>query len=71
MTEAVDMQQMVLEVDREMCAKSFHYFFTDVLGFHYSHHHNEWVESLQQNRYYVVKASRDHGKSTLFMSYAL
>ena len=54
-----------------MSSKSFEYFFTDVLAYDYNAHHEQWVDRLNNNRYYVVKAARDHGKSTLFMSYAL
>lgn len=66
-----DMKEFVLEMDREMSKKSFHYFFTDVLGFLYNHHHESWKEGLEESQYYCVKASRDHGKSVFFMSYAL
>jgi len=54
-----------------MAAKSFQYFFVDILGFDFSHHHADWERGLNENRNYVVKASRDHGKSVFFMSYAL
>jgi len=64
-------ERLIQEMDREMSSKSFEFFFTDVLGFDYNHHHERWVEMLEKHRYYVVKAARDHGKSTLFMSYAL
>jgi len=66
-----DMNQFILEMDREMSAKSFRYFFTEILGFEYSYHHECWDKGLDSNRYYCVKASRDHGKSVFFMSYAL
>ncbi len=66
-----DMEQFVLEMDREMCKKSFRYFFVDVLGFMFSNHHESWDTGLDKNQYYCVKASRDHGKSVFFMSYAL
>jgi len=66
-----DMEQFVLEMDREMCKKSFRYFFVDVLGFMFSNHHESWDVGLDKNQYYCVKASRDHGKSVFFMSYAL
>ena len=65
------LRQLVHEMDWEMSRKSFRFFFETILGFHYSTHHEQWVEGLEKNRYYCVKASRDHGKSTLFMSYAL
>jgi len=58
-------------MDRKMSAKSFEYFFKEILGFDYSNHHRSWDEGLANNRYYCVKASRDHGKSVFFMSYAL
>ena len=64
-------QDLVLQIDREMSAKSFKYFFTEMLGFDYSHHHKSWEQGLNGNKYYCVKASRDHGKSVFFMSYAL
>ena len=66
-----DMNAFIQEMDSKMSAKSFKYFFTEILGFHYSHHHESWEEGLSEHRYYCVKASRDHGKSTLFMAYAL
>jgi len=66
-----DMNQFILEMDREMSAKSFRYFFTEILGYDYSFHHECWDKGLSDNRYYCVKASRDHGKSVFFMSYAL
>ena len=58
-------------MDIQMSKKSFEYFFTDILGFEFSHHHKDWLKGLNENRYYCVKASRDHGKSVFFMSYAL
>ena len=70
-----DMQQFINEMDRKMSEKSFKFFFSEVadLGYdvHYNHHHESWQDGLQKNRYYCVKASRDHGKSVFFMSYAL
>ena len=65
------MDAFILKVDREMAKKSFHYFFQDILGFLYNHHHDDWNKGLSESRYYCVKASRDHGKSVFFMSYAL
>jgi phage terminase large subunit-like protein len=64
-------KQLIIEMDGKMASRSFRFFFESILGFHYSHHHQLWDEGLTQNRYYCVKASRDHGKSTLFMAYAL
>ena len=69
MSENVD--SFVLEMDKEMCKKSFRYFFVDIMGFLYNHHHESWGKGLDENQYYCVKASRDHGKSVYFMSYAL
>tara|TARA_R100000353_G_scaffold10554_3_gene11649 strand:+ start:5661 stop:7148 length:1488 start_codon:yes stop_codon:yes gene_type:complete len=66
-----DMEEFIHEMDRQMSAKSFKYFFTEILGFDYSGHHESWDNGLASNRYYCVKASRDHGKSVFFMSYAL
>ena len=66
-----DTEQFILEMDREMCTKSFRYFFEEMLEFDYSKHHGQWEQGLNENRYYCVKASRDHGKSVFFMSYAL
>ena len=54
-----------------MSKKSFKYFFTEILEFEFSHHHESWLNGLNGNKYYCVKASRDHGKSVFFMSYAL
>ena len=66
-----DVNNLIKEMDRQMSAKSFKFFFTDILGFEYSDHHRSWESGLNENRYYCVKASRDHGKSVFFMSYAL
>jgi len=66
-----DIQAFINEMDAKMSAKSFQYFFENILGFDYSHHHECWDKGLEENRYYCVKASRDHGKSVFFMSYAL
>jgi len=63
--------ELVRDIDLQMCSKSFKYFFTDILGFDFSDHHEKWQKGLNENRYYCVKASRDHGKSVFFMSYAL
>jgi reverse gyrase len=66
-----DMEAFIHDMDRKMSAKSFEYFFKEILGFDYSGHHQSWDKGLADNRYYCVKASRDHGKSVFFMSYAL
>jgi len=66
-----DVEAFVLEMDREMSKKSFRYFFVDIMGMLYSGHHETWDKGLEGNQYYCVKASRDHGKSVFFMSYAL
>ena len=66
-----DMKSFIVEMDRKMAKKSFHYFFTECLNFLYNHHHKSWEEGLTEHSYYCVKASRDHGKSVFFMSYAL
>jgi len=66
-----DIGNLVHEMDLEMCKKSFRYFFTDILGFDFSDHHQQWEEGLKGNKWYCVKASRDHGKSVFFTSYAL
>jgi hypothetical protein len=58
-------------MDTEMSKKSFDYFFTEILDFEFSDHHKDWLKGLNGHRYYCVKASRDHGKSVFFMSYAL
>jgi hypothetical protein len=66
-----DVKQFVLDMDIEMSKKSFKYFFVDVLGFLYNDHHKHWDNGLTNHQFYCVKASRDHGKSVFFMSYAL
>ena len=71
MTKSEQMQQLVIEMDNKMSERSFQYFFETVLGFDYATHHKLWDKGLKENRYYCVKASRDHGKSVFFMSYAL
>ena len=63
--------EFIHQMDKEMSKKSFKFFFTDILGFLYNHHHEDWDEGLTESQYYCVKASRDHGKSVFFMSYAL
>ena len=65
------MDDFIIQMDREMCRKSFEYFFVDILGFLFSDHHQSWKDGLEESQYYCVKASRDHGKSVFFMSYAL
>ena len=69
--KSAEMQELVVEMDRKMSARSFQYFFETVLEFDYANHHGLWDKGLADNRYYCVKASRDHGKSVFFMSYAL
>ena len=66
-----DVNQLIRDMDIEMSKKSFAYFFTEILEFELSHHHEKWLKGLNENKYYCVKASRDHGKSVFFMSYAL
>lgn len=41
-----DMEEFILDMDRKMSAKSFEYFFRDILGFDYSRHHEAWDEGL-------------------------
>tara|TARA_R100001015_G_C4629822_1_gene190958 strand:+ start:374 stop:1864 length:1491 start_codon:yes stop_codon:yes gene_type:complete len=71
MNDNTPIADLVKQIDWEQSKKSFKYFFEDILGFDYSTHHGQWEKGLNENRFYCVKASRDHGKSTLFMSYAL
>lgn len=66
-----DMDEFILKMDSQMSAKSFKYFFTEILGFDYAGHHKDWDDGLTDHQYFCVKASRDHGKSVFFMSYAL
>ena len=66
-----NMQDFIDQMDFEMSKKSFEYFFMDILGFEMSWHHEEWKKGLDNHQYFCVKASRDHGKSVFFMSYAL
>jgi len=65
------MQAFIDQMDNEMSKKSFRYFFVDILGFDFSGHHGDWKQGLEESQYFCVKASRDHGKSVFFMSYAL
>lgn len=69
--EDEQMKQLIVEMDGKMSERSFKYFFETVLGFDYAEHHAKWDKGLEDSRYYCVKASRDHGKSVFFMSYAL
>jgi hypothetical protein len=71
MSEEEGLQGFIDQMDRKMSEKSFEYFFTEILGFDYSWHHIKWKEGLEESQYFCVKASRDHGKSVFFMSYAL
>ena len=71
MNDNTPIADLVKQIDWEQSKKSFKYFFEDILGFDYSTHHGQWEKGLNENRFYCLKASRDHGKSTLFMSYAL
>jgi len=66
-----DVNNLIHDMDTQMSKKSFAYFFTDILEFELSAHHEDWLKGLNEHRYYCVKASRDHGKSVFFMSYAL
>ena len=66
-----NMEEFILNMDREMAKKSFEYFFTELLEFMYNDHHKSWHDGLANHQYYCVKASRDHGKSVFFMPYAL
>ena len=66
-----NMEEFILNMDTEMSKKSFEYFFTEMLEFMYNDHHVSWHDGLANHQYYCVKASRDHGKSVFFMSYAL
>ena len=66
-----DVNNLIHDMDTQMSKKSFAYFFTDILEFELSDHHEDWLKGLNEHRYYCVKASRDHGKSVFFMSYAL
>ena len=36
------MSAFIVDMDKKMSEKSFKYFFTDVLGFEYSYHHQCW-----------------------------
>ena len=65
------MDDFIIQMDKEMCRKSFEYFFVDILGFLFNTHHESWKNGLEESQYYCVKASRDHGKSVFFMTYAL
>jgi len=71
MKKSQQMEDLVKEMDNKMSERSFQYFFETVLGFDYAEHHKRWSQGLNESRYYCVKASRDHGKSVFFMSYAL
>ena len=55
------MNEFIIQMDKEMCRKSFEYFFVDILGFMFSNHHESWKSGLEESQYYCVKASRDHG----------
>lgn len=65
------MKELVIEMDTKMSKRSFKYFFETVLGFDFADHHESWCRGLEESKYYCVKASRDHGKSVFFMTYAL
>jgi hypothetical protein len=66
-----DTDEFILDMDRQMCIKSFRYFFEDILEFNYSDHHGKWEKGLSESNRYCVKAGRGHGKSVFFMCYAL
>jgi len=46
-----------------MSKTSFPYFFTHVLGYDYTHFHEEWLETMKSTDRTVIICSRDHGKS--------
>ena len=64
-------EEVISDIDFEMSKKDFQFFFEDICGWQLAAHHAEWVENLQTNNRYCVKAARDHGKSVLFLSYLL
>ena len=66
-----NMEEVVYEIDFQMCKKDFQFFFEDICGWQLADHHAIWVDNLQSHNRYCVKASRDHGKSVLFLSYLL
>lgn len=65
------LKDVIDEIDFEMSKRDFRFFFEDILGWQLSTHHAKWVTNLDAHNRYCVKASRDHGKSVLFMSYLL
>ena len=71
MKENEELKSFITEMDHQMASRSFKYFFVEILGFLYNHHHESWQKGLEESQYFCVKASRDHGKSVFFMSYAL
>lgn len=62
---------VINEIDFEMSKRDFQFFFEEMLGWQLSNHHAKWVHNLDTHNRYCVKASRDHGKSVLFLSYVL
>ena len=64
-------QDVIDDIDWEMCKRDFKFFFEQILGFQLAEHHRRWYENLASHNRYCVKAARDHGKSTLFLGYVL
>lgn len=72
MVKYVDnLEEVIHEIDFEMCKKDFGFFFEDICGWQLADHHAQWVDNLQTHNRYCVKASRDHGKSVCFLSFLL
>ena len=65
------LKEIVEEIDFETSKRDFRFFFEDILKWQLANHHAKWVDNLDTSNRYCVKASRDHGKSVLFLSYLL
>ena len=63
--------EIIEDIDWEMAKKDFKFFFEKILGWQLADHHAKWFHNLNTHNRYCVKASRDHGKSTLFLGYLL
>ena len=70
MTE-IEMLDFETKMDMELSKTSFPYFFQNVLGWEFTHFHQEWLELMETTDRTVIICSRDHGKSVFMHSWVV
>ena len=70
MTE-IEMLDFETKMDMELSKTSFPYFFQNVLGWEFTHFHQEWLELMESTDRTVIICSRDHGKSVFMHSWVV